>query len=84
MVQRKGLQTMNRQNGSGMPAITVGTDFRGNISSAVARPPLAGMGEGSSLGCWRLHPQLLCLVSSSSRQMLGLGGIWIFMAKTPF
>ena len=30
------------KNGSGMPAITVGIDFKGKTSSAVARPPPSG------------------------------------------
>ena len=46
VVQGEGLKTTNRQNGSGMHAITVGSYFRGNTSSAVARPPLTGMVEG--------------------------------------
>ena len=33
---------MTGKNGSGMPAITVGTDFKGNNSSAAARPLLTG------------------------------------------
>ena len=53
-----------------MPAITVGSDFRGNTSSAVARPPLVGrVGEVFS-GILEAISSVVVPVSGSSREMM--------------
>ena len=56
--------------GSGMPAITVGTDFRGNTSSAVARLPLAGMVDGVFSGMLGVASQIVAPVSVPSVEMV--------------
>ena len=53
-----------------MPVITVGTDFRGNTSSTVARLPLVGrVGEVLS-GIFEATSSAVVPVSGSSREMV--------------
>ena len=59
------------KNGSGIPAMTVGTDFKGKISSAVARPPLAGV-DGVCLGILEVTSSIVASVSISSMEMVDL------------
>ena len=53
-----------------MPAITVGTDFRGSTSSAVARPPLVGRVGEVFLEILEATSSVVVPVSGSSREMV--------------
>ena len=53
-----------------MPAITVGTDFKGNTSSAAARPPLTRM-EGEVFSVMlEVTSSTGMFASTSSREMV--------------
>ena len=67
-----------------MPAITVGTDFRGNTSSAVARLPLAGQVGGVFSGILEATSSIVAPVSVFFKGNGGLRSIQILMAKTAF
>ena len=53
-----------------MPAITVGIDFKGNTSSAEARPPLAGTEGKVFSGIVEVTSSIDMSASTSSRQMV--------------
>ena len=50
--------------------MTVVTNFRGNISSAVARPPLGGIGGRVFSGMLEVTSFTVMSVSASSREMV--------------
>ena len=63
----------------GMPAITMGTDFRGNTSSAVAGPPLAGIEGRIFSGMLEVTSLTVMSLSTSSREMVDWevsGSLW--------
>ena len=67
------------KNDSGMPAITVGTDFRGKTSSAEGRPPLAGRAGRVFSGIVEVTSSIVASASVSSRDMVDLevsGSLW--------
>ena len=53
-----------------MPAITVGTTFKGNTSSAEARPPLTRTGGKVYSGILEVTSSTVMSVSTSSREMV--------------
>ena len=67
-----------------MPAMTVGTDFKGKTSSAEARPPLAGRVGRVFSRILDVTSSIVASVSISSREMVDWEVSGSFLAKTPF
>ena len=68
------------KNGSGMPAITVGIDFKGNTSSDEARPTLTGTEGKVFSGMLEVTSSINMSASASSREMVDWevsGSCWL-------